>query len=246
MSSRTYRLYVHDRWPRCLGEFLAVVSLSVVVLYPARRDLPKLPAVPLLVLFGFLVLASHRASQCWTEVSHDGQTITAVPSAYRRSLIGEKTTSSAIRSPAELLVCRNIAYGSLDGYSAVLRGHAGAEQTVWKGLRGMDVQRCCAFSREMQLEPVLLLCRRLTDRAVEETDWTSDSGRVDQRALGFGFAMFLLLWLGVLVLVLTANAAIRAAVGVLLQVFGVGFMWVLELAPLHLLIVVRTGSLLDC
>ncbi len=269
MNSRAYRLYVHDRRPRWLAAFLGILALVVVALYFAAPNVPKLPAVPLFVLLAFLVFASHRASQSWIEVSPDGQTISAIPSWYGRSLAGESTISLAVSRPAELLFCRNVAYGSFDGYSAVLRCQGGAEQTLWKGMRGMDFQRCRVFSQEIQIRfglPVRLLSRRMTDRGIEEAEWTSSTGRIDRKAVGFGLAMFLLPWLGILVRALTANPASLLASGILLCVFGAASMWLLrrlgsqgdrksglavaiivwalEFAPLYLVIVLVTGSLL--
>ena len=248
---------------------MGVLALAVVVLYFAAPDVPKLPAIPLLILLGFLVFVSHRASQSWIEVSPDGQTLSAIPSWYGRSLAGESATRLAIPHTAELILCRNVAYGSLDGYSALLRSQSGSEQTIWKGTQGMDYQRCYAFAQEIQLKfglPVRLLDRRVTDQGVEEAEWTSKAGRMDRKAMGFGLAMFLLPWLGILVRMVTANPANLAVAGVSLCICGWALMWslhrggprgasktsfgvtvlvwALEFAPLYVVIVLVTGALL--
>ncbi len=208
MEPRSCRLYVHDSWPRWLAVLLGLLALTVVALYFAAPDVPKLPAIPFLALLGFLVFASHRASQSWVEVSSDGKAISAIPSWYARSLAGESVITQTILPTAELVLCRNTAYDSFDGFSAILRGPGGSEQTVWKGMRGMDYRRCLGFSKEMQQRfglPVRLLYRRVTERGVEESEWTPGTGKINSKAMAFGLAMFLLPWVGIVVRVSTPN-----------------------------------------
>jgi len=269
MEPRSCRLYVHDSWPRWLAVLLGLLALTVVALYFAAPDVPKLPAIPFLALLGFLVFASHRASQSWVEVSSDGKAISAIPSWYARSLAGESVITQTILPTAELVLCRNTAYDSFDGFSAILRGPGGSEQTVWKGMRGMDYRRCLGFSKEIQQRfglPVRLLSRRVTDRRVEETEWTPGTGKINSKAMAFGLAMFLLPWVGIVVRLSTPNYIRLAVGGVLLWISGLVLLWslrriwprndqepalgwtilvwTLEFAPLYLVVVLVTGTLL--
>lgn len=269
MGSRACRLYVHDSWPRWLAVMLGLLTLTVVALYFAAPDVPKLPAIPFLVLLGFLVFASHRASQSWIELSSDGKEVSAIPSWYARSLSGESVTTLTILPTAELVLCRNAAYCSFDGFSAILRGPGGAEQTVWKGIQGMDYRRCLGFSKEIQQRfglPVRLLYRRVTERGIEETEWTPRTGKINRRMMAFGLAMFLLPWIGIAVRMSTPNPMHLAVGGVLLWIFGLVLLWnlrrilprndhepvqgwtvlvwTLEFAPLYLVVVLVTGALL--
>jgi len=248
---------------------LGLLTLTVVALYFAAPDVPKLPAIPFLVLLGFLVFASHGASQSWIEVSSDGKAVSAIPSWYARSFAGESATTLTILPTAELVLCRNAAHGGFDGFSAILRGPGGAEQTVWKGVRGMDYSRCLGFSKEIQQRfglPVRLLYRRVTERGVEETEWTLGTGNINRKGMAFGLAMFLLPWIGIVVRVSTPNSMRIAVGGVLLWISGLVLLWSLrriwprndqqpalgwtilvwtfEFAPLYLVVVLITGALL--
>ncbi len=128
---------------------LGFVTLFVLGLYFAAPDVPKLPAIPVFLVLGYLLLASHHASLSWIEISPDGKTVSGVPSWYARELSSERVRSATISPSSQLLLCLHRAYNCFDGYSAILREPDGKEQVLWKAQHGLDYKRCADFSMEV-------------------------------------------------------------------------------------------------
>jgi len=227
VQSHPLRLYTNIRWPRWLAFFLGAVAVSVIALYFVAPDVPKLPAIPVLVGLGYLLFRTHQAGISWIEISPDGRLISTSPSWSDRRFYDNNPLSVTIQPGSQLLLCRNFAYGAFDGYSVVIRNAEGAEQLLWKNDGGLDLPRCAEFSQAVKQRfdlPVRLVARRLDDRGIAEEEWTAASHLLPRRIIVLLLALLLLPASGILVRLLTSVASVIALSGVGLWLAGlIGF-----------------------
>jgi hypothetical protein len=223
VQSNPLRLYTNVRWPLWLAFLLVAMTLSVIALYFLAPDVPKLPAIPVLMGLGYLLFRTHRAGISWIEISPDGRLIFTSPSWFDRRFYDENPRSVTIQPGSQLLLCQNFSYGAFDGYSVVIRNADGAEQLLWKNDRGLDLPRCAELSQAVTQRfelPVRLVARRLDDRGIAEEEWAEASHLLTRRIIVLLLALLLLPAAGILVRLLTSVASVIALVGMGLWLAG--------------------------
>jgi hypothetical protein len=228
---RPYRLYLR-RSPLAFIltlTFLFMASLLLVTFF-TTPDKSRVSAVyPMVVLF-LLAYAVHKGSLSWIRISTDQTEIVRVPSWFARRLLGEGRTVTKIASGSELILCRRMAYGGLDGYYMIVRAPNGTEQIIWNDVTGVSRRwwsRIAADIRQRYQLRVRLVSQTISTDGVEETEWTSETGKTNWKVLRVVIVPGLSPWLGILVRYLTPSPTVIVLIGVVLWLIGsVSFLYV--------------------
>lgn len=268
MHHKPFRFYLRAKWtsiPVVTFGFMAIMLASAIM---TTHDPSRVAFVYPMALFCLLTYLSLRAGLAWMRVLGNGEEIVSIPCWYARKIFGEKGKTTRILPDSELVFCRRMAYGTLDGYYIILRAKDGAEQVLWNSINGISRRRRMRIAEELEQRfklHVRQVKQDVTPGSVEETEWT---GGVDKRVWkNAGMAMIpaLMPFFGAAVRLLTANPTAIALVGIVLWICGAAtywlifriscvqkdqslplmiFVWTMTYIPLYLIAIFGTAALL--
>ena len=189
---------------------------------------------PTVVLF-LLAYSVHKASLSWIRISADGKEIASIPSWFARKLLGEARAAMRVVPGSELIFCRRLAYGGLDGYYIIVRAPDGSEQVIWNDVTGVSRRRWSRIAndiREYQQFRARLVSQTISAQGVEETEWTAETDKAKWKIFRVAIGPALSPWLGIAVRVITANPTAIVLTGVLLWLIGSGaFLYIYRTQP---------------
>jgi hypothetical protein len=220
----------------------------------------------LLLLTAYYV---RKGSLSWIRISADGTEMTQVPSWFARRLLGEKASVTRLVSGSELILCRRLAYGGLDGYYMIVRGPDGSEQVVWNDVTGVSRRWWARIANDIKERyplRVRLVSQIVSDQGIAETEWTAQTDRANRRLFRMIVGPALSPWLGVGVRLVTSNPRTIVLFGAVLWLIGSGiflyiyrtqqvskketpalaiFVWSVQFASLYSVAVLITGGLMN-
>jgi hypothetical protein len=229
MSERSHRVYLQGS-PFIFIATLSLLFLASVLLWAflTTSDNSRFGLVPpTVVLFGLAYLV-HKASLTWIQVSASGEELVRIPSWFARKLSAEKRV--VIKAPlgSEIVLCRRLAYGGLQGYYLLVRAPDGTEQEVWNDVTGVIRGRWSRVATEIgercQLR-VRLITQTISDKGTEETDWTALTDKNKRKMLRIMVGPAVAPWLGIGVRLLTSNLFLILAFGLALWAIGASVFW---------------------
>jgi len=268
MHSKPFRIYLRPKWTSIPVITFGVMTIAFASAIVTTHDPSRVAFVYPMALFCLLTYLSLRAGLAWIRIIGNGEEIVSVPCWYARKIFGEKGKTAKILPDSEVVFCRRMAYGTLDGYSIILRAKDGAEQVLWNSINGISRRRRMRIAEELEQRfklRVRQVKQDVTPGSVEETEWT---GEVDKRVWkNAGMAMIpaLMPFLGVAIRLLTANPTAIALAGLVLWICGAAtywlifrisqvqrdqslsltiFAWTMTYIPFYLIAVFGTGALL--
>ena len=159
---------------------MILIAVSYLVIAAIAAKAPEYPVRGVLFLLvptvlGILVLARAPAVtrySSWIEL--DGPRIRFVPSFYARKLTAEPITEAALLPQSQVIVSRNMSWGTFEGFSVAVRSNGNAEQVIWRDGHNFEPLRWLQFSTDFSAAtglPVRLVTRELTEDGVHESDW---------------------------------------------------------------------------
>jgi len=268
MHHKPFRFYLRAKWtsiPVFTFGFMAIMFASAVV---TTHDSSRVAFVYPMALFCLLTYLSLRAGLAWIRVLGNGEEIVSVPCWYARKILGEKGKTAKILPDSELVFCRRMAYGILDGYYITLRAKDGSEQVLWNSINGISRRRRMRIAEELEQRfklRVRQVRQDLTPGRVAETEWTGKGDKRIWKNIGMGIILTLIPWLGIAVRLLTANPQAIAWMGAVLWICGAAthwlifrisrvqrdqslpltiFVWTMTYIPFYLIAVFGTSALL--
>jgi hypothetical protein len=182
---------------------------------------------PTLALF-FLAYFVHKASLSWIRISADGAELVRVPSWFARKISGETRVVTRVPAGSELVLCRRYAFGGIQGYYILVRAPNGTEQEVWSDVRGVTFgswSKVASGLRERCQLKVRLVTQTISDKGIEETDWTAFTDKNKWKMLKIMIGPSLAPWLGIGVRLLTSNPVVIVVFGLALWLIGAGMFW---------------------
>ena len=182
---------------------------------------------PVLGLF-FLAYFVHKGSLSWIQISADGEELVKIPSWFARKLSGEKRVVTSAPAGSELILCRRLAYGGVQGYYMLVRAPDGTEQVVWNDVTGVTRGRWSRVAtgiRERCQLRVHFVTQTISDEGTEETDWTALTDKNIWKMLKMMVGPAVAPWLGIGVRLLTSNLISILVVGLILWLIGTSILW---------------------
>src|ERR1017187_3551693 len=138
MSARSHRVYLRGSPVTFLVTLpLLFVASMFVWGYLTTSDSSRFGLVPPTVVLFCLAYFVHKASLSWIQISADGEELVKIPSWFARKLSGEKRVGTSAPAGSELILCRRLAYGGVQGYYMLVRAPDGTEQVVWNDVTGV-------------------------------------------------------------------------------------------------------------
>jgi hypothetical protein len=251
MSARYHRVYLQGS-PLTFIVTLTLLLLASMLLWAFLNisDNSRFGLIPpTVVLFG-LAYFVHKASLSWIQISASGEELVKIPSWFARKLSGEKRVITKAPQGSEIVLCRRLAYGGLQGYCLLVRAPDGTEQEIWNDVTGVTRGRWTRAATEIgercQLR-VRIVTQTISDKGTEETDWTALTDKKKWKMLRIMVGPAVAPWLGIGVRILTSNPILILAFGLVLWLIGASVFWyiyrtreVSKEQSLHLTILVWT------
>jgi hypothetical protein len=182
------------------------------------------PALALFLLAYFV----HRASLSWIRISADGGELVRVPSWFARKILGETGVVTRVAAGSELALCRRYAYGGIQGYYILVRAPDGTEQEVWNDVTGVTFgswSKVASGLRERCQLKVRLVTQTISDKGIEETDWTALTDKNKWKMLRIMIGPSLAPWLGIGVRFFTSNLIAILVIGLALWLIAATMFW---------------------
>jgi hypothetical protein len=191
-------------------------------------DSSRFGLVPAALGLFFLAYFVHKGSLSWIQISADGKELVKIPSWFARKVSDERSVVTKAPAGSELVLCRRHAYGALQGYYMLLRAPDGKEQEVWNTVTGVTRGRwnrvAVRIKERCQLR-VRLVDQTISDKGVEETEWTALTDKNKWKMLKIMVGPALAPWLGIGVRLLTSNFMSIFVFGFGLWLIGVSVFW---------------------
>jgi hypothetical protein len=177
MSANSQRVYLRGSPVPFLITLSLLLTASMLVWgFLITSDSSKFALVPPTLALFFLAYFVHKASLSWIRISADGGELVRVPSWFARKISGETRVVTRIPAGSELVLCRRYAFGGIQGYYILVRAPNGTEQEVWNDVTGVTFgswSKVASGLRERCQLKVRLITQTISDKGIEETDWTA-------------------------------------------------------------------------
>ena len=229
MSANSQRVYLQGSPVPFLITLSLLLTASMLVWgFLITSDSSKFALVPPTLALFFLAYFVHKASLSWIRISADGGELVKVPSWFARKISGETRIVTRVPAGSELVLCRRYAFGGIQGYYILVRAPNGTEQEVWNDVTGVTFRSwskvASGLSERCQLK-VRLVTQTISDKGIEETDWTALTDKNKWKMLRIMIGPSLAPWLGIGARFLTSNPVVILVFGLALWLIGASMFW---------------------
>jgi hypothetical protein len=209
VRERPYRVYLRGS-PLTFSVLFALISMAslFVITFLTTTDRARIIIVYPTVLLLLTAYFVRKGSLSWIRISADGTEMTRVPSWFARRLLGERASVTSLVPNSELILCRRLAYGGLDGYYMIARAPGGTEQVVWNDVTGVSRRWWARIANEISERyglKVRLVSQIVSDQGIAESEWTAQTDRANWRLLRLMIGPALSPWFGVGARLITSN-----------------------------------------
>jgi hypothetical protein len=225
VRERPYRVYLRGS-PLTFSILFAVICVAslFVVTFFITTDQARIAIVCPMLLLLLSAYFVRKGSLSWIRISPDGKEMTRVPSWFARHLLGERASVTKLVPDSEVILCRRLAYGGLDGYYMIVRAPDGAEQVVWNDVTGVSRRWWARIANEIKERyrlNVRLVSQVVSDQGMVESEWSAETDRANWRLVRMMIGPALSPWLGVGVRFVTSSPRTIALAGAVLWLASV-------------------------
>ncbi len=269
MSAESHRVYLRGSpFPFLIMLSLLLTASMLILGFLTTSDSSRFALIPPTLALFFLAYFVHKASLSWIRISADGGELVRVPSWFARKISGERRAVTKVPAGSELVLCRRYAYGGVQGYYMLVRAPNGTEQIVWNDVTGVTRGRWSRIAtgiRERCQLRVRLVTQTISEKGIEETDWTALNDKNKWKMLSIMVGPAVAPWLGIGVRLLTSNLVSILVFGLALWLIGASifryiyrtqevskeqslpltiFVWTFQFITIYVLSVLVTGAVI--
>jgi hypothetical protein len=228
VSQQAHRIYLRTWLPFLITLSVSCLAVLTAIAFFDTGDNSRFALILLAVVLFTMAYFLDKASLSWIEISEDGKEVVSVPSWYGRKLCGARRVVKQIIPGSELLFCRIMAYGALDGYYVILRTPDISDLVLWSTDSGISRRVWARVVEDLRTKRQLnarMVKLAVGDQGKVETDWTGQADRMQWKNMRLAIAPALFPWLGIVAGALISEPWKIALVGLLFWVSGFSMFW---------------------